>query len=281
MLLKGAVLAFALATAAGQVSAAELQVRSEVNGFRIAAVDALPAPSDAQAFREHDFCHGIQIQPKTQAGRHAAKLGWHVTSEVTLAGFDAIGIFSRGGPATSGTCLINDGNIVLYRDNQPVAIVYEPAQPGDTAGRIGGVSTTLASDRLRISDWTPVGYQSADIVLAADAVTVAPIAAMETACGGQVKLPNLRGLAIPAVRKALAPHGWQPWVFTDTAVTRLDPASSYRHAGLTEFEACAGTGYGFCSVRYTHPAGPVLEVTTTGEEPQVSRYEVQCGAPAS
>jgi hypothetical protein len=279
MQVMGAVFIVTLATAAGQVSATTLQVRSEVEGFRITEVDALPAPRNAQAFKEDDFCDGIQIQPKTRAGRHAASLGWHVTSETSLNGFDAVGVFSRGGAATSGTCLISDGNIVLYRDHQPVAIVYEPSAAPDTAGRIGGVVTTLSPDRLRISDWTPPAYQSADIVLVADAITVAPIAAMETACG-QVQVPNLRGLAIPAVRKALAPHGWKPAAFPNTDDTVLDAASTHRNAGLTEFETCAGTGYGFCSVRYIHATGTVLDVTTTGEDPEVSGYEVQCSAPA-
>lgn len=258
-----------------QATAGSPQVRSEVEGFRIASVDALPAPREPQSFAEGNFCRNLQIQPKTEAGKHAARLGWRVTSEESLAGFDVIGIFSRGGEATSGTCLVADGNVVVYRSGQPIAIVYQPRRGGEAGGRIGGVVPTLSSDRLRISDFTPPRFESADIVLSASSIVVTRIASMETACGG-VQVPNLRGKGIPEVRKALAPLGWKPAVFRDTTDGGFDAAADFRKAGLTEFETCSGTGYGFCSVRYTHGDGPVLDITTTGDEPEVSGYHVQC-----
>ena len=264
-------LAFISAVQAGDIAA-----RSEVAGFRIAATAALPAPEAPQRFRQDDFCRNVAIEPETPAGRHAAALGWYVTSEAEAAGYTAVGIFSRGDNATSGTCLISDGNVVLYRDETPVAIVYEPPHPENEGGLVGGVVPTLTAGRLRISDWTPPGFVHADIELRPDAVRVVPVAALETACGS-IGLPNIRGMDVPAARRALAPHGWKPADFNDQGDDNPhDYAARLRKDGLSEFETCSGTGYGFCAVRYTHPGGAVLDITTTGDEPAVSSYSVRC-----
>ena len=188
-----------------------------------------------------------------------------------------MGIFSRGGSGTSGTCLISDGNVVLYRKDRPLAIVYEPPHPENEGGLVGGVIPTLTAGRLRISDWTPPGFVHADIELRPDAVHVVPVAALETACGS-VGLPNVRGMDVPAARKALASHGWKPADFNGQDDNPHDHATRLREAGLSEFETCSGTGYGFCAVRYTHAGGAVLDVTTTGDEPAVSGYSVRCPA---
>lgn len=264
--------------------AAQPAVGSEVPSLSIVATTTLPAPRERMAFEEGNFCrNGLSDPTRTAAGRHAASLGWYVTSEVAAGGYTAVGIFSRGGQATSGTCLIQDGNVVLYRGAQPVAIVYGPPANKDEGGQIGSVVSTLTPDRLRISDWTPAGFESADIVLAPDRIAVVAIAERETACGG-ITLPNLRGKSIAQARALLAPFGWKPADFgsSEDAGDGYGGATDYRRAGLTEFETCSGTGYGFCSVRYTHAGGVVLGVTTIGEEPPtVSGYEVTCGKAAS
>lgn len=265
-----------LILAASVAEAESPAVRSDVAGIRIAAVDALPAPRQVQRFESGDFCDNIRIEPATPAGRHAAKRGWYVTSEVEESGYTAVGIFSRGGNATSGTCLVSDGNVVLYRGERPVAIVYEPPHPRNEGGLIGGVRPTLSAGRLRISDWTPPGFAHADIVLDANSIAVTGIAALETACGS-IGLPNIRGMDIPAARKALAPHGWKPADFRgQDGDNPHDFATTMRNWGSIEFETCSGTGYGFCAVRYTHAGGAVLNVATTGDEPAVSSYEVRC-----
>ena len=250
-------------------------VRSDLPGYRIVASDTLPAPTRRQDFGDGGFCGNLPIEPKTAAGRQAAALGWYVTSEARLAGYTAVGIFSRGESATSGTCLVQDGNVVVYRGDTPAAIVYEPPRADGEAGSIGGVVTTLSSERLRISDFTPAGFENADLLLGPDSVAVVPVAAMETACGS-VALPNLRGKTIPQARKLLAPHGWRPAGEPEEGVSDLDAARGFRKQGLTEYESCSGTGYGFCSVRYAHPGGAVLHVTTVGDDGTVSTYGVDC-----
>lgn len=255
-----------------------VEVRSDLPGLRIAASHTLPPPTDPQAFGPGDFCANLAVAPKTAAGKQAARLGWQVTSEETRAGYTAVGIFSRGGDATSGTCLVEDGNVVLFRGAQVVAIVYEPRRGAGEAGSgvIGGVVPALAPDRLRISDFTPVGFEHADLLLGKDSIAVVPVAASETACGGLV-LPNLRGMRVPDARKALAPHGWAPAGDASlTADAPLDAAADFRKQGLTEYETCSGTGYGFCALRYRHPTGATLSVTTVGDDGSVSGYTVEC-----
>ena len=95
-------------------------------------------------------------------------------------------------------------------------------------------------------------------------------------------LPNIRGMDIPQARQVLAPHGWRPADFRGLdPENAFDAATRYRKQGLTEFETCSGTGYGFCALRYTHSDGAVLDVATTGDEPAVSGYRVQCPEPQS
>lgn len=254
-------------------------VHSEVDGFRIAAVDALPAPRDPQRFGPGDFCRNIQVRPQTPAGRHAAGLGWYVTSEVRASGYTAVGIFSRGEDAPSGTCLVSDGNVVLYRGGRPVAIIYEP-HADRSGGRIGGVLPSFTVGRLRISDWTPAGFAHADIVLEPRSVTVTEVAALEAVCGG-TGLPNIRGMTLARARRALAAHGWEPADLRQPGDRDSDDlAARRRQAGWTELETCSGTGFGFCAARYGHPGGAVLDVTTLGEEPTVARYQVRCLPPA-
>lgn len=267
-----------LAMPACAATAAAPSVRSDVDGIRIVSATTLPAPRRPMTFEPGHFCRSAAVDaPRTRAGRAAAALGWSVTSEVQAGSDTAVGVFSRGGQGTSGTCFINDGNIVIYRAAQPVAIVYGDAPADDAGGPIGGVVKTLTANRLRISDWTPVGFEHADIVLAADRIQVLPIAAKETACGN-VTIPNLRGKAIPEARKLLAPYSWSPARFPvdDAGAAIGDAAAEYRKQGLTEFEGCSGTGYGFCNVGYTHRSGAVLDVTTVGDEPEVARYTVTC-----
>lgn len=257
-------------------TATAVDVNSQVGSIRIAAADRLPAPRSPQSFEDGDFCANMRIQPVTAAGKHAASLGWYVTSEVEEAGYTAVGIFSRGGSATSGTCLISDGNVVLYRDGTPAAIVYEPPHPENESGLVGGVGETLTNGRVRISDWTPPGFVHGDIELRPDSITVVPVAAMETACGG-IGLPNIRGKTVPEARKLLAPHGWKPKDFSDGEQDNPhDSATSLRAEGLSEFETCSGTGYGFCAVGYLHDSGASLNVTTVGEEYRVSSYDARC-----
>lgn len=79
-------------------------------------------------------------------------------------------------------------------------------------------------------------------------MAIAPIAAMETACGGVV-VPNLRGKTVPDARTLLASHGRRPDGHPDPGAGDLDAATGLRKQGLTEYEACSGTDYGFCTVR--------------------------------
>lgn len=261
-------------------SAAAPVVRSEVKGLHIAARDALPAPRKPQVLEEGHFCRMQVTEPKTTAGRAVAARGWYVTSEVQAGGYTSVGAFSRGGEGTSGTCLIAGGNVFVFRGPALAAIVYgDPPEGEYVGGPIGGVAGTTLPDRVRITDRTPPNLAQADLRFTADAIEVVAVAERETFCGNLV-VPNLRGMDIPKARKILAKAGWRP---APPAATdeedRFDAAAGYRAKGLTEFETCSGTGYGFCAVNYERADGAQLHVTTLGDEPPtVSAYDVQCEA---
>jgi hypothetical protein len=262
------------------VSASDISVRSDVKGVSIVSADTLPAPRNRIRFDQGHFCRNGTIQPKTTAGKQAAKAGWYVTSEVQAAGYTSVGAFSRGEQGTSGTCMIEDGNIAIYRGDRLVAIVFGNPPGAEPTGLIGGVASTSDPKRIRISDWTPVDFENADIHFKKNTIAVVPLPEKETACGGIV-IPNIRSMSIPKARKMLSGFGWRPAVFGQNAQEGdgYDGASDYRKEGLSEFETCSGTGYGFCSVRYEHGNGAKLDVVTAGEEATVARYQIQCSKP--
>ena len=109
-------LALLLCAASTTAFAGDLRVDSRVPGVHIAAVATLPPPRHPQPLDE-GACGNAAIAPKTAAGRAAAALGWHVTSEVQAAGYTSIGIFSHAESQASNTCIILDGNIAVIGSN--------------------------------------------------------------------------------------------------------------------------------------------------------------------
>lgn len=281
MPLPGWIAALALCLSVMDAAAETLNVSSSVPGVHVVAADVLPAPPQPATLASDSFCRNASVaRPSTAAGRHVAALGWAVTSEEQAGDYTAVGIFSRGHDGTSGACTISDGNVALYRGSKLVAIVYGDPGESDAGGIVGGVMGTLTQGRLRISDWTPPNYPSADIVLTADRIDVVPIADSEIACGGLV-VPNLYGKPISSARVALKRQGWRPNDLRQPASEddAYDLAAGYRADGLAEIESCAGTGYGFCAASYVHPSGSVLNVTSTEGPDSISSYSVACAPP--
>ena len=253
---------------------AELALASNVPGFEIVPLDALPAARGDQG--DVDFCdHLTRSSPFSDAAMAVVAKGWLVTGEQSLGDLTAVSFVGRVTQATSGTCELSDGNVGLYSGSQLVALVYS-SQPD--ALQIGSIRPF--GDGLRILSGDVLPGTIADLIRAGDAISVTAAATEEPVCNGTAIVPWIEGQPIDKARKLLLSAGWKP-VPGDPAQQALGWAKDIAAAGVPEVDDCSGTGFAFCAFRYSGPAGE-LSVTTAGEGgedgslPAVSSYGVTC-----
>ena len=257
--------------AAAKADAPGFTATSEVSGLHATALGTLPAAKGARAFSEGHFCSFISKRPETAGGKDAASKGWTVTSEVKSGELTSVGIFSRGEEGTSGTCMVQDGNIAVYKGQQLLGLVYGDTPEADSLSPIGGIIKTQIANRVRIGDFTPANYLSADIELSETGMKVVPLAASENYCG--LDVPNLYGKEVPQARALLAKSGWKPSPPREEG----DAPPSGHLSQEPEIADCSGTGYGFCSGGYAHKSGAFLSFTTAGDGPAtIVSYGVNC-----
>ena len=253
----------------------ELKVRSDIAGLSFQMLDKLPrAPRAGSGIP--DFCSSYATEPKTAAGRGVRAAGWSVTGEARLGPLTAISFAGGFEPATSGTCVVRDGNIGIFNvDGGLVAIAY--ARRGSTTS-IGRVSE-LESGALRVWDGDPPGMPVADIERTEHGylLRLGALAPRETLCRGRATVPNIYGLSIDKARAALIQSGWTPVPGDPAEDDRFGREKDLRKRGVVEVEGCSGTGFGYCSYGYKGAAGK-LSVTTIGdgEFPTVSAYGAAC-----
>ena len=263
------------APAAAAAAAEHITVSSDIAAIRIVTASQLPPPERPMPLS--GFCKDHAIEPKTPAGKDAARRGWHVGGELPLGPYEAVAIFNEAGDGTSGSCLVVDGNVLVYRGEQLVAIAYGPPTAEEHAvGDIGAITATTMPNTIRI--WPgSVGAPVADLNLTATGLAVTATASEEAFCDGHVRVPGIYGMTLKEARPRLKAFGWAPSPPKDDANAdpSIDLAAHLRKEGWIEVHDCAGTGFGFCGVEYRHKNGALLEVTTV-EGPSVIDYSARC-----
>ncbi|WP_047099804.1 PASTA domain-containing protein [Sphingomonas sanxanigenens] len=243
---------------------------SSVAAVRIAPLAVLPrAPADAG---EGDCSHLLQA-PRSAAGRMVANKGWKVTAEQSIGRYQAVSFVGRVEQGTSGSCLLDAGNIALFEGTTLRAIVH--GADGNTAAV--GHAEPVEGGALRIWNGDFLSQPVADLAVGANGgATVTAPAPEERVCRGKGAVPNIYGMPIDKARAALGRAGWTP-VRADMVPTDPRAADLIRH-GVIEAEDCSGTGFGYCGFAYRGAAGR-LSVTTVGDAamPEVSGYGVTCG----
>ncbi|MBP0580053.1 PASTA domain-containing protein [Labrys sp. LIt4] len=245
---------------------------SEVKGVVFRLLTTLPrAPGPVEGA---DECSHLTVKPTSEAGRLVADRGWAVTGEAKLGtALRAVSFAGGFEPGTSGTCLVNDGNVGVFDGSKLVALLYAEKGAKATLGRLealeGGGVRVLDGDYLA----TPLG----DIRSIDDyKFEFNPVAANDSVCGGRAKVPNINNMSIDKARAALRANGWVPVPSSeqDRADSRV---ADLVKLGVVEAEACSGTGLGYCSYNYRSEAG-TLSVTTAGDNdyPSVTDYAVKC-----
>ncbi|MCE4222255.1 hypothetical protein HCU64_00690 [Methylobacterium sp. C25] len=247
---------------------------SEVKTLAIAAAHEIPkAPPKSE---DAESCQHLTKKPSTAAGRLVAGQGWAITGEVALPdGIQAISFVGKFEQGTSGSCLLSDGNVAIFRGDALVAIAYAPRGAKDTIGSI----LPLEGGRARIWSGDYLSQPLADLLITGEgAPNLVPLAPLETRCGGKAVVPNVYGVPIDKARKLFVSNGWSPV----PGKIGKDRAEQGREidlvkGGVVEVESCSGTGFGYCGFNYRGSAG-TLAVTTVGDGdyPNVSDYGVTC-----
>ena len=243
---------------------------SSVSMLRISRVAELPrAPADGG----EGECDHLLKGPRSAAGRIVAGKGWKVTAEQPVGRYQAVSFIGRVEQGTSGSCLLDAGNVALFEGTTLRAIVHGT----DSLDAAVGYVKPLEGGSLRIWNGDFLPLPVADLTVGADGgVAVTALAPQEKVCRGTGTVPNIYGMPIDKARAALGKAGWTP-VRPDMVPTDSRAMDLVRH-GVIEVDDCSGTGFGFCAFAYRGATG-TLSVTTVGdaEMPQVASYGVECG----
>lgn len=252
----------------------QLRASSAIAGLAFAMLDKLPrAPASAK--RVPEACTRYVVQPKTSGGRTARAFGWPVTGEAAFGPFTAVSFARAFEPATSGTCVVQEGNVGIFTgQGELVALAYAPRGSKTSIGRV----SALEGGAIRVWDGDPPGMPVGDIerIDGGYHLRLGALAPQETLCGGRSAVPNIYGKPIDEARKLLWARGWAP-IPTQPPPEKDSREGELARRGVTEVEGCSGTGFGYCSFNYRGGGGR-LAVTTMGEAefPGVVGYGVTC-----
>lgn len=242
-------------------AADEIDFATQTSALEIRPLDTLPA--NPKKAGNDAMCPVLIDTPVTAAGQRVAASGWLVSSETEVNGLTLVSFVGSAEQGTSGTCLLSDGNVGIFREDRLRGLIY--ADPEVERG-IGSLEA-MDGDRVRIWDGDYLGQPLADIqIVGADLVILGQVATRDSFCKGQVSVPNLYGLPIHLARKALLAEGWSPAPSPDD----LRPWIFSMRDSWPELQDCSGTGLGFCAWEYTKGPGQNLSVTTAGENPDGS-----------
>lgn len=244
---------------------------SQVDELTITALNHVGSNPNGPVSKD---CVYVVANTVTPEGQGIARLGWAVTAEIERNGLIFVSFAGRAEAGTSGSCLLSDGNIGIFRAGRMEGLIY--AAPGAKRG-IGIVAPI--KDGLRVWDGDFLQRPLADLQLHGDdLVVVSAVAGRDMFCDGMVSVPNIYGIPIHLARRLLLAEGWVP--------QPPDVVPSLMMTDLPELLDCAGTGFAACTYLYRSAEAPELMVTTAGEaeppsSPAVVRYDVSCMQPAS
>ncbi len=256
--------------------AQEVSVESQVPDIALTAVSSLPAnPTPLAA---DDFCLNSG-DAESALAKSVAAAGWGVMGEQQKNGYNFIAFVGETEDGTSGSCLLNKGNIGIFKGDRIVALLYGE---GERTSAVANV-TPLEAGGLRVWDGDylsrPVGDLHVDDT---GLIRFGPIAKSDTFCQGAVEVPTLYDQPIDVAREGLVKSGWTPVpADAESRATWSDFVKNQVAGGLEELHDCSPTGFGYCSYEYSRETGQRLSVTTAGEGaegrgPLIADYLVSC-----
>ncbi|WP_420137785.1 hypothetical protein [Sphingomonas sp.] len=252
-------------------TAAPPHLTSSIPGLVLTAIDVLPAAPASAANR--DDCGHLLSSAKSPAARQVAAAGWAVTGEAQVGRYRAVSFIGKMQRGTSGSCLLENGNIGFFLGEKLVALAW--AKPG--ASRSIAKIQQHGRSGARLWDGDFLSQPFADIQADdARSISVGEMAVQDTVCGGAAQVPNVYGVPIATARRLLARQGWKPVVHQRPKSEISYTIADLIDHGVTEVDDCSGTGFGFCRFDYAGPAG-ALGITTVGDgDRPVADYAVEC-----
>ena len=248
------------------------EVASQRDGVEISATANLPAnPNPAP---DADTCGILLAAAETAGGKAAAAANWAVTGEITQGDLTFVSFAAKATTGTSGSCLLEGGNVGIFRGADLLGLVY--AAEGRV--RAPGTLQPLEPAGIRIWDGDYGPTPLADLrIIADELILLRPPADRDGFCAGAVTVPSLYGLPIHQARILLLAEGWQP------APTDEQSPSGYVQElakSMPELQDCSGTGFGYCGYAYGK-GGATLTVTSAGEgmegsSPAVVDFAARC-----
>ena len=246
---------------------AQSQTISEIPKLLIAEIISIPEGPYPEV--DNSICQWFLIKPETISGMELQRMGWGVMSEVNFGPYDFVSFAGEFIAGTSGMCQRNQGNIAVFQDQKLTSIIYTKPEDDHLIGNL----EVIEGGSLRILSGDLVEWPVADIQLTNDGYKVKKISELQSFCGGKSIVPNIYGNTIPQAREQLFKFGWETSKTGDDLWQR---ALGMKDNGITEIQACSGTGLAMCRFDY-HNDHASLRVTTIGEEGEiVQQYSVGC-----
>ncbi|MDO5530319.1 MAG: hypothetical protein Q4F71_13025 [Paracoccus sp. (in: a-proteobacteria)] len=252
------------------------ELGSEIPDIRSAA----PAELSAVSASGENACRAPG-DLATIGGQIAHDLGWQVLSELVVDGLAVVSFAGQTAPSTSGTCVVTDGNLGIFRGSTLLGLFYtDPtltAQDGEPLAQIGALEPA-GPGRVRVLIGDQLALPLGDLVVNAhEGATLEPVAASTEVCGARA-VPDIYGQPILEARDLLGAAGWAP---VPVPEDERDPGEFFAANGITEVSHCAGSGMGYCGFNYRNDSGDTLFVVTGGDRAEyapVLRYEASCGS---
>lgn len=276
--LSGALAATLVFGAAAQ--AGPSTVASQVKGVYIVEIRVLPKAPEAST----DACSGAGVATlATAPGHEVARQGWTVSAEKLIDGYTVISFYSNARPGPGGKCLIENGNVAVYKNDALKALIYGPGIDAGSgkAELVSPVAMAIdagVADRIQL--WDSVGEHgpTAELVIRGNALSVEPLPASESYCGGVAPVPTVYGLPIEQARGQILKAGWSP--MPANGLSSHDPARDLVKDGVTEAQGCTGGGTSSCHFSYRQGENLQLDVVANGASHRVISFSVNCAATA-
>ena len=247
-----------------QVESKEDSKYSDLLLTKVTNIPKGPSPED-----KDDMCRYYRIAPQTDAGIQLQKMGWGVMSEINLGAYNFVSFAGKFNSGTSGMCQRTQGNIGVFKGGNLTTIIYTKSKDDDLIGDL----KLLEGGAIRIWSGAFLEWPIADIKLTNDGFKIADLSQLQSFCEGKTVVPYIYKDTIRQARKKLFQFGWTPKQSGDGLWTR---AQALKTSGVTEIQACSGTGLAMCRFDYANKYS-FLGVTTVWDgNGIVSYYSVNC-----
>lgn len=253
-------------------TANEVNISNEIGGFLFVETEKIPSGPSPNVLDTN--CEYFSLSPdlfSNDQTQSISRKGWAILSEVKYAQYLLIGFAGNLEAGTSGSCLISQSNIAVFRNSEFLGIIYLESKSDTQIGEL----RLMDGGFIRIFSGSHIQMPVADIRLVEDRLKIELISEFTSYCSGKSLIPNVYGMDIREGRKMLFELGYQPTESKDRSL--ISWREYLVEDGISEVEACSGTGFAFCRFAYEND-GSHVALVTAGENnfPTIVRTMIDC-----